>query len=142
MRILLVDDDVVILEDIRRSIHWDKLGIDQVDVAQDAAGAKEILLREPVDIVISDIEMPQETGLELLRWYREQQLRGKFLLLTCHESFRYASTAIKLHAEEYLMKPFNVEMMELVLQKFVQELHQEREQETASSGLIYLKSGR
>lgn len=131
MRILLVDDDAVILEDICRSIHWDKLGIDQVDVAQDAASAKEILLREPVDIVISDIEMPQETGLELLRWYRERQLRGKFLLLTCHESFRYASTAIKLHAEEYLMKPFNVEMMELVLQKFVQEIQQEREKEKA-----------
>ena len=39
MRILLVDDDAVILEDICRSIHWDKLGIDQVDVAQDAASA-------------------------------------------------------------------------------------------------------
>lgn len=132
MRILLVDDDAVILEDIRRSIHWDKLGIEQVDVTLDAAGARELLSREPVDIVISDIEMPQETGLDLLRWYREQGLKGKFLLLTCHESFRYASTAVKLHAEEYLMKPFNVEMMEMVLQKFVQELHQEREREDAS----------
>ena len=132
MRILLVDDDAVILEDLRRSINWEKLGIDRVDVAQDPAAAREILSREAVDIVISDIEMPRETGLDLLRWYREQGLKGKFLLLTCHESFRYASTAVKLHAEEYLMKPFNVEMMELVLQKFVQELHQEREQETAS----------
>ena len=117
MRILLVDDDAVSLEDLRRSINWEKLGIDRVDVAPDPAAAREILSREAVDIVISDIEMPRETGLDLLRWYREQGLKGKFLLLTCHESFRYASTAVKLHAEEYLMKPFNVEMMELVLQK-------------------------
>ena len=131
MRILLVDDDTVILDDLRYSIHWDKLGIDRVDTAQDAATAKEILAREPVDIVISDIEMPQESGLDLLRWYRENNLKGKFLLLTCHESFRYATAALKLHAGEYLMKPFNVEMMELVLQKFIQELQREKEQESA-----------
>lgn len=131
MRILLVDDDTVILDDLRYSIHWDKLGIDRVDTAQDTATAKQILSREPVDIVISDIEMPQESGLDLLRWYREKDLKGKFLLLTCHESFRYATAALKLHAGEYLMKPFNVEMMELVLQKFIQELQQEREQESA-----------
>lgn len=131
MRILLVDDDTVILDDLRYSIHWDKLGIDQVETAQDAATAKEILAGEPVDIVISDIEMPQESGLDLLRWYREKNLKGKFLLLTCHENFRYAKAALKLHAGEYLMKPFNVEMMELVLQKFIQELQQEREQENA-----------
>ena len=81
MRILLVDDDTVILDDLRYSIHWDKLGIDRVDTAQDTATAKQILSREPVDIVISDIEMPQESGLDLLRWYREKDLKGKFLLL-------------------------------------------------------------
>lgn len=132
MRILLVDDDAVILEDIRRSIHWDKLGIDRVDMVLSAAAAREMLQQEPADIVISDIEMPQETGLDLLRWYREQGYHGKFLLLTCHESFRYASTAVKLHADEYLTKPFNVEMTEMVLQKFVQEIHQEREKENAN----------
>lgn len=131
MRILLIDDDTVILDDLQYSIHWDKLGIDRVETAQDAATAREILSREPVDIVISDIEMPQESGLDLLRWYREKNLKGKFLLLTCHENFRYAKAALQLHAGEYLMKPFNVEMMELVLQKFVQELQQEREQENA-----------
>ena len=131
MRILLVDDDTVILDDLRYSIHWDKLGVDRVDAAQDAATARQILAREPIDIVISDIEMPQESGLDLLRWYREQDMKGKFLLLTCHESFGYAKAALKLHAGEYLMKPFNVDMMELVLQKFIQELQQEKEQESA-----------
>ena len=67
MRILLVDDDTVILDDLRYSIHWDKLGVDRVDAAQDAATAKQILSREPVDIVISDIELPKESGLVLLR---------------------------------------------------------------------------
>lgn len=132
MRILLVDDDTVILEDLRSSIHWEKLGISSVETAQDSAAAQKILARETVDIVISDIEMPQESGLDLLRWYREQGQRGKFLLLTCHESFRYATTAVKLHADEYLMKPFNVELMELVLQKLIQELQKERERENAS----------
>lgn len=127
MRILIVDDDAAIIRAIRDSVHWEKLGITDVETACSAERAKKILKDKEVDIVISDIEMPKDSGIALLKWYREENMEGKFLLLTCHESFHYAAEAIKLHAEEYLMKPFNVDMMELVLQKIVQNLKQERE---------------
>jgi len=132
MRILLVDDDRVILEDIQHSVNWEKLGIDCVEVAYDANAAQQMLEAEAADIVVSDIEMPRQSGLDLLRWYRERGLSGKFLLLTSYGNFEYASTAVHLHAEEYLMKPFHVETMELVLQKMIQELQREREKEQAS----------
>lgn len=129
MQILIVDDDAAIVESIRDMIHWEKLGIEKVKTALSADRARRLLEEEETDIVISDIEMPGESGLSLLQWYREKQMRGKFLLLTSHESFQYAAEAIKLHAEEYLLKPFSAEMMELVLQKMIAQIKAEREKE-------------
>lgn len=127
MRVLIVDDDMAIVDVIRDSVNWKKFEIEDVETACNVEQAKIILKEKKTDIIISDIEMPMESGLELLKWFRGENLPGKFLLLTCHESFYYATEAIKYHAEEYLMKPFNLEMMEMVLQKIVLELKKEQQ---------------
>lgn len=133
MRVLIVDDDAAIIEVIRDSVNWEKLGIEDVETACNVERARALLNEKMTDIVISDIEMPKESGLDLLKWFREEKLPGKFLLLTCHESFQYATEAIRYHAEEYLMKPFNVEIMELVLQKILQEIRKEKLSEESST---------
>lgn len=132
MRVLIVDDDSAITESIKDRVNWKKLGVDTAETACSAEQAKTILKKESVDVVISDIEMPKESGLELLKWYREQKLDGKFLLLTCHENFHYATEAIKYHAEEYLLKPFNVDIMEMALQKILSDLRKEKEEKLKS----------
>lgn len=129
MKILIVDDDDVIVEVIKDSVHWDILGIDRVYTACDSDSAKKIISRESIDIVISDIEMPKESGLELLEWFRGQRYTGRFLLLTCHEKFSYAAKAVELGAADYLLKPFNVEAMELVLRKNINILKKEHQRE-------------
>ena len=125
MRILIVDDDTAIIEVIRDTVDWDKLGIDEIDVAYDAQGARESLTDKAADIVISDIEMPGESGLDLLKWFRDEEMPGKFLLLTSHENFQYATQAIRYHAEEYLMKPFNLDVVEMTLWKIAGEIRKE-----------------
>lgn len=129
MRVLIVDDDVIVADVIRDSMDWKKLGISEVQSVYHVHNAKQILLQYPVDIVISDIEMPMESGLDLLKWYREKNMTGKFLMLTSHENFQYATEALRYHAEEYLMKPFNVEVMEIVLKKIIKDLKEERKKE-------------
>jgi len=91
--------------------------------------AKQLLLERGADIVICDIEMPKGSGLELLEWYREQEMDGEFLILTCHERFDYALKAVKLRASEYLLKPFNVNEMEVTLEKLINELKRKRQPE-------------
>ena len=126
MRALIVDDDDSIVEVIRDAVHWDRLGISQVRTAYNAAAARKILAAEKVDLIISDIEMPQESGLDLLAWFQEQGQDGKFILLTAHESFTYVRQALELQAADYLLKPFQVDAMELVLQKNIARLEKER----------------
>lgn len=127
MQVLIVDDDRATVDVIRCTMDWEKLGISRVHEAYNIAGAKEILREYPVDIVISDIEMPQGSGLELLSWFREQRLEGEFLLLTCHEKFSYATDAVKLHAAEYILKPFDAGVMEAALKKLVLKVREDRQ---------------
>ena len=126
IRVLIVDDDMPTVEAIRASVRWKRFGVEEVMTAYNVEQARCRLLETGADIVISDIEMPKGSGLELLEWYREQGMEGEFLLLTCHERFDYALNAVKLRASEFLLKPFDVGAMEAALEKLAAELAQRR----------------
>ncbi len=126
MRILIVDDYTEIVEVIRTAIRWERLGITEVLTAYDAYTARRHIQKKNVDIIISDIEMPGESGLEFLQWYREEGYTEPVILLTGFESFSYATRALKLQAADYLLKPFDVEIMELILEKNLRSLEKER----------------
>lgn len=130
--VLIVDDDMATVSVIRDSVDWKKLGIEQVYIAYQVAGAKKILKESVVDIIISDIEMPQESGLELLKWVRKENIECEFLLLTCHESFTYAANAISYDAAAYLTKPFDITIMEMNLHKIIDKLMNERKLKKSS----------
>lgn len=126
INVLIVDDDLATVEVIRVSLDWESLGINDVHTAYNVAGAKKIIKNNNIDIIISDIEMPQASGLDLLKWVREEKYVCEFLLLTNHESFTYASNAIHYDAAAYLTKPFDIEIMKLNLQKIINKLLEKR----------------
>ena len=119
MQVLIVDDDIATVDVIHDTIDWKELGVNHVFMAYNIEQAKKIIEEQVVQIVISDIEMPQGSGIDLLTWYREQGKKGEFLFLTCHERFDYATNAIKLQAAEYLLKPLDVVVMEAAIKKMV-----------------------
>lgn len=108
MKLLIVDDDREIVEMIRETIDWKELGIDEVSSAYHIEGAKSIIAKG-IDIVISDVEMPGGSGLELLRWARTNTEGCEFIFLTCHDSFGFIREAMKLEAASYVLKPFEYE---------------------------------
>lgn len=124
--VLIVDDDVATVDVIRDTVNWNELGVTHVAEAYQVEQAKRILLEGPVDVVISDIEMPGATGLDLLEWDRAQGRQEQFLLLTCHESFSYASQAIKYRAADYLLKPFDSQVVEMALRKAINTVIEQR----------------
>lgn len=125
LEVLIIDDDRATVDMICNKVAWEKLGITRIHTAYNIDTAKQILQENRVQIIVSDIEMPQGSGLDLLEWFRQKKIEGEFLLLTCHERFDYASSAVRLHASEYLLKPFNVEVMEAALRKIIQKLQEE-----------------
>lgn len=102
---LVVDDEKFAVEGIVCGNDWAALGIDSIRTAYHADEAKRIMREIPVDILICDIEMPDEDGLSLVRWVNENSPGTKSLFLTCHSDFAYAKQAINLGSTDYLLKP-------------------------------------
>ena len=84
MTILVVDDQINVVNGIVSGVDWETAGISKVLHAYNASMAREILECQPVDILLSDIEMPVEDGLSLFRWVRGKAFcRVYFSHLSC-----------------------------------------------------------
>ena len=129
LTILLVDDESLVLEMLSTQIDWARLGISQVLTAQSAKQAMDVFQRQRVDILLCDIEMPQKSGLELLRDLKAHQISVVSVLLTAHADFSYAKEAVSLGALEYMTKPAPVEQIEECVARAVGEVCARRKTE-------------
>lgn len=127
--ILIVDDDKLVVEKLVEGVNWKQLGIGIVLTAYNIRQAKEILEEARVDILLSDIEMPQGSGLELLEWVRNKEIPVECIFLSSYAYFAYAQKAINLKSREYMLKPvFNRELEE-ALGSIVEILQKKREEQ-------------
>ena len=109
-RILVVDDEESIREFLE--IMLKKEGY-EVTTAEDGAKAKEILTKKSFDMIISDMQMPNVTGIELLRHVRESYPDLVFMIITAFGTTETAVEAMKLGAYDYLTKPFKIDEVRL-----------------------------
>jgi DNA-binding NtrC family response regulator len=117
--ILVVEDDA----SLRRltQVQLDKMGY-KTRVAADVSGGLEILRREPVDLVICDLQLPGFSGLDLLKMVRAEYPETKFVIVTAYGSINTAIEAMKAGAHDYLTKPMHpVELRTLVDRVFEQQ---------------------
>lgn len=71
MNVCLVDDQRAVVDSLKNGIRWEKLPVDKVYTACSAREAKLILKNFPVDVLLSDIEMPEEDGISLCLWAKK-----------------------------------------------------------------------
>ncbi|MFD1134365.1 response regulator transcription factor [Paenibacillus urinalis] len=103
--LLIVDDEYYALEAMKHAVDWSDIGFDRLYSAMSADEAREVLTQEKIDIMICDIEMPEEDGLSLQSWVREHVPQLETIFLTGHAEFSYAQKAIQMHSFDYLLKP-------------------------------------
>ena len=109
-KVLLVDDDDYIRLSLKRMKIWGEYsGYNIADEAQDGHQALELLSREYVDLVISDIRMPRVNGIELLEQIVTRRLAACVVFLSEHSEFAYAKQGLVLGAFDYLVKPVREE---------------------------------
>lgn len=109
-RILVVDDEESIREFLE--IMLKKEGL-EVTCAEDGAKAKDILAKKSFDMVISDLQMPNMTGLELLKHVKESYPDLVFMMITAFGTTESAVEAMKMGAYDYLTKPFKIDEVRL-----------------------------
>ncbi|SCP97628.1 response regulator transcription factor [Anaerobium acetethylicum] len=103
-RIMLVDDEPLILAGISSLIPWEEHDCTIVGKATNGTAACKMILELQPDIIITDIKMPVMNGLELIQKCKDEKLVFSFIVLTNLEEFELAKEALSLSASDYLVK--------------------------------------
>lgn len=126
MRILIVDDEPLIMQYIARCVRQADSDIEIVGSVTSGAKALKLLEKEHVDIVFADITMPKMDGIELLHRIKRSYPDTKVIMLTCHADFTYVRAAMQNSAEDYILKEeVSAELIRTALQK-IQDSEKEK----------------
>ena len=135
-KVLLVDDDYMITEGLKRLIPFDKWDMEVVATANHADDALDYVQEHPVDIVISDVNMPDKTGLEMIGEMKDLLPDAYYILLSGYQEFDYVKKAMNLNVVDYLVKPVDKVELGHLLEKIVTQLREKvQEPETLSQQL-------
>ena len=109
LTVMVVDDDPLLCTAMRRKIEMidreNQLGIQETLIAHSAQEAWGILQEKSVDILISDIRMPYQTGLELADKVNEAFPEIQVVILSGHDDYEYMRSALRSGVVDYLLKP-------------------------------------
>ena len=101
---LLVDDDFLVRSYLKTLDSWEKVGYEVVRDVQDGEEALEVMNQEKIDIVVTDISMPLMDGIELIKAVKKNWPEVSVIVLSCHDDFEYVKEAMRLGADEYILK--------------------------------------
>ncbi len=132
-RILVVDDEESIREFLE--IMLKKEGY-EVSTAEDGLKAKDLLLKKSFDMVISDLQMPNMTGIELLKHVKDSYPETVFMLITAFGTTETAVEAMKMGAYDYVTKPFKIDEVRMNIANALKSQHLEVEVRTLKKELV------
>lgn len=121
-RVVLVDDENIIVEGLRRVIKWSEYNCQVVGTAFDAVSGAEMVRRLQPHILFTDIRMPGDDGLTMLAGLRSEFPDMQVVVLTGYRDFSYAQEAIRLGVSRFLLKPSRMDEINEALQTMVSRL--------------------
>lgn len=121
-KVMIVDDEPLMLEGMRLMIHWEDYGFTLTAQASSAAEALRLLKKEPVDLLFTDISMPDMNGVELSEHCRRLYPQMLIAYFSGHQSFSYVQAALRVNAIGYLLKPIDPDAVHELLRTACNEL--------------------
>ena len=128
MNILIVDDLVSVVNGIIKGIDWNTLGILGIYKAHNSYEAKVLMNNLKIDILLTDIEMPGESGLDLAEWVREMHFDTTCIFMSSHADFDYARRAIRSGGYSYVLLPCPYEEIIEAIRGAMEALKKSRKQ--------------
>lgn len=127
---LVLDDELFSVEVLLEEVPWEKYGITTVSCASSVREAKKYLQSHAVNIMLCDIEMPGESGLDMVEWSTEYTRFSAepmvCIILTCHPKYEYLRKALQLGCLDYLLKPVDLSDLGRSLEKAISVIQQKR----------------
>ena len=121
-RVVLIDDEKIIVDGLTRVIKWADYNCEVVGAAYDAAGGAALIRRLKPHIVFTDIKMPDQDGLTMLAGLKSEFPVMQIAVLTGYRDFNYAQEAIKLGVMRFLLKPSKMDELHEALSAMKERL--------------------
>ncbi len=125
-KVFLVEDEIVTREGIRDNVNWSAAGFEFCGEAANGENALPLIEEKKPDVIITDIKMPFMDGLQLSKIVRSHMPWVKIVILSGHDEFNFAQSAVKLGITEYLLKPISAADLHKVLIGLSKKLDEEK----------------
>jgi two-component system response regulator YesN len=117
LKVLLVDDELFLLNNLKSVVPWNDLGIDVVGLARNGVEALALVEAEKPHIIMCDIRMPVMDGITFLEEVRKIDGDVEIMMLTGYQDFEYARSALKHRVVDYILKPINYDELTRTIEK-------------------------
>ena len=124
-KIIIVDDEKNIRDRLAHFFPWSEAGFEVVGIAENGVEALELIKQERPHAVLTDVRMPEMTGLELAKEIQKSYSEIKVVILSAYDDFRYAQDAIRSGVKGYLLKPLMKNDFFSVFTKLQEELRED-----------------
>lgn len=135
LRLMIVDDEPIILEGIRDMIEEENTPFGKIILANDGIDALEKIDYFQPDLIITDIHMPGIDGLAFIKQAQQKKVK-RFIILTGHDVFEYARKAVQLQVVDYMLKPVNQQELAELLKRIALVLLEEKQHLSEPLSLI------
>jgi len=123
---LLIDDNRMAIESLKRTIPWDSLNLELIGCAYDGKQGLDMIRAQKPDIIISDIHMPELDGLNMIEALGDEIADTRVIFITAYEKIEYATRAIRLSAFDFILKPVDNNELCSSLKRAAESLDNER----------------
>ncbi len=128
--LILVDDEDWILNGIQSAINWEKIGFFVAGTFTNGRDALEYILKNPPDAILTDIKMPIQDGISLVKEIRAKELNQiEVVFLSGYDDFNLAQASLRLQAVDYVLKPSAPEQIIEVFSRIKNKLDARRKSE-------------
>ena len=121
-KILIVDDEAIIRESLKRFINWRSINATVCGLAENGSVALDFILNDPPDIILCDISMPSLNGIELIEFLHHHKIPSEVIFISAYSNFEYARAALKYGAFDYILKPIEESLILDCVKKCIQKI--------------------
>ncbi|WP_453990078.1 response regulator transcription factor [Bacillus nitroreducens] len=130
LKMLIVDDDWLISDSLKSMDEWHERNIDVVGTAENGKEALFWMENEKLDIILTDIRMPEMDGIELTKYIYEKELPIQVIIMSGYEEFSYAQKAMKYNAKGYILKPIDTDELMNAIDRILKDLPPHENEDT------------
>lgn len=125
--VIILDDNKATARQIEQTVPWAELNCNVLCVLHDGASGKAAIEQLLPDLIITDIEMPGLSGIEMLDLTKKLIPDSQIIFVSAYETFEYARMAMRLQACEYLVKPFTRATLRAAIEEAIGRLAKKSE---------------